>query len=141
MIFQHTLSNVLNFKKTQTRRVVKDSEQAIRGRYNQILSVSHNNRVKWRVGNTYSIQPGRGKSQVARFEITKIRSEKLHRVSTNDAICEGFANRRDFLHTWKEIHGEDSLDMRVWVIEFKVIAVLIDTENIRNQKVAELYAN
>lgn len=143
MIFQHTLPQILCFEKTQTRRIVKSNEIANRTRYNRIDTVLHGGRVKWRVGQTYSIQPGRGKSQVARLEITKIRSEKITRISTQDAIAEGFQGRADFLSTWKTIHGENSLDLRVWVIEFKVIALLIDTNLFERKElqVVNLYAN
>ena len=142
MIFQFTLTQVLSLEKTQTRRIVKPNEVACRVQYNRIDTVRHDNRVKWRVGQTYSIQPGRGKPQVARLEITRIRSETVTRISTADAIAEGFSCRADFLSTWKTIHGEKSLDFRVWVIEFKVIAILMDTNVFerKGSQVAKLYA-
>ena len=120
MIFQHTINQVLECRKTQTRRVIKAKEVAIRGRYNQIIEVVQNGRTKWRVGQTYAVQPGRGKPQVARIRINKINSEHITRISSKDAIAEGFADRREFLATWKTIHIDKAMDLRVWVVTFEV---------------------
>lgn len=121
MIFQYTLDQILNSTKTQTRRIIKPNETPVRGQYNRIICVYSNSKVKWEIGRTYSVQPGRGQSQVARFEITRIRSEKITRITTKDAILEGFSSRSEFLSAWKTIHGPNSLTHRVWVIEFRVI--------------------
>ena len=121
MIFQHTLTNILLQNKTQTRRIIKPDETVIRGRYNKVEAVLKNNRTKWIVGNTYAVQPGRGKSEVARILITKINSEHILRISTTSALNEGFYSRQDFLKTWKEIHGDDAFNLRVWVLTFELI--------------------
>lgn len=125
MIFQHTIDEVMNFRKTQTRRVVGDREYAVRSRYNQIIEIVHNDRVKWRVGQSYAVQPGRGQAQIARIKITKITCERLSRISTKDAIAEGFASRREFLATWEKIHGIGSTNRRVWVIAFEVTGIKV----------------
>lgn len=80
MIFQHTWKRVLDRRKTQTRRVVKDGEAFIwinelgvalphfplstlppmpKEPY-KILSVYAHRRIKWALGHLYSVQPGRG---------------------------------------------------------------------------------
>ena len=125
MIFQHTLEQVLEQSKTQTRRVIHPDEKAVRGQYNQIISVVHNGRLKWEVGRTYAVQPARGASQVARISLTGINSEYVTRISTADAIAEGFENRQAFLNTWRKIHGEYSFDLRVWVLRFELESYLI----------------
>lgn len=124
MIFQHTLPQVLYGNKTQTRRIIDTDEVAIRGRYNQIEAVLHNGRTKWCVGKTYAVQPGRGEGQVARIKLTKINSEQITRISSRDALAEGFSNRQIFLQTWQSIHGENSFNLRVWVLTFELIEVI-----------------
>ena len=65
MIFQHTWQQVLDGTKTQTRRLVKPGEELETywsDRQNcMITQVSTSpGRVKWRVGNTYTVVPKRG---------------------------------------------------------------------------------
>ena len=123
MIFQYTLDQILCAQKTQTRRVIRTGETAVRGRYNRIEAVLHNDRVKWRVGQTYAVQPARGAAQVARIALVQINSEHIMRISTADATAEGFSSRLGFLATWQRIHGLDSMDCRVWVLKFELVDV------------------
>jgi hypothetical protein len=125
MIFQHTLEQVLNQQKSQTRRVIKPGEYAVRTRYNKILAV-HNGRTKWEVGRTYAVQPKRGSSSVARIQITQINSAIITRIRTEDAIAEGFLDRQEFLRTWQNIHGENSFSLRVWVLHFELVGIKAD---------------
>lgn len=124
MIFQHTIKQVLQCRKTQTRRIIKSEEVAIRGKYNQIIEVVQNGRTKWRIGQTYAVQSGRGQAQVARIRINKINSGYITRISSNDAIAEGFVDRQEFLATWKTIHGDSAMNLRVWVITFEVVSYI-----------------
>lgn len=126
MIFQYTWPAVVNETKSITRRVVKSKETAVRGRYNRIEAILCNGRTKWEVGKTYAVQPGRGKQQIARIRLTRIRSENVTRISTSDAIAEGFQSRQDFLKTWLQIHGSGGFDRRVWVLEFELTAIRVD---------------
>lgn len=57
MIFQQ-IDEILSGQKTQTRRVVKPSE----GMYKASLALTAAGNVKWAVGKTYAVQPGRGLS-------------------------------------------------------------------------------
>lgn len=131
MIFQHTWPQVVTAQKTVTRRIISDSEVAIRGNCNRIMEVKHNGRVKWRVGGTYSVQPGRGHSQLARVRLTRITQQLLTRISTDEAIAEGFSSRQEFFQTWKVIHGPEMLNVRVWVLEFELVEVLPALEQLR----------
>ena len=126
MLFQHTLKLILSKRKKQTRRLIKLDEIAIRGRNNRIEAVVVNGRDKWRVGKTYAVQPSRGKGQVARIRLVAINSERLSRISTEDAHAEGFANRQEFFSKWCEIHGDDSLNSRVWILKFEVESISIN---------------
>ena len=120
MIFQHTLEQVLSGQKTQTRRIIKPGDVAVRSGQDEITAVKTNGRTKWAVGKTYSVQPGRGKPAVARIQITRIRRETVSQISEADAIADGFTSRQAFLNTWRHIHGDDSLDLDVWVVHFEL---------------------
>jgi hypothetical protein len=116
MIFQYTWPQV-------TRRVISPTEVAIRTRYNRVSTVKQNGRTKWQVGATYAVQPGRGQSQIARIQLTRITRQRISRITNAQARAEGFADRQAFLKTWQTIHGSDSVDQAVWVIEFELVEV------------------
>lgn len=71
MIFQHAWEQIIYGTKTQDRRLVLPGERLIpryMGKRNPVeayvIQVSQgypNGRIKWQVGKTYSVQPGRGK--------------------------------------------------------------------------------
>ncbi len=128
MIFQYTWQSILDEKKTQTRRVIAANEIAIRAKHNQIMAVISNGRLKWKVGQTYAVQIGRGKPEIARIQITRINSEQVTRISSADAKAEGFNSRQEFINIWKQIHGEDSLHQKIWIVNFELVGVFINRE-------------
>lgn len=88
MLFQHTLSHVLNRQKTQTRRLIKPQEIAVRGACYRIEAVKHNGREKWRIGKCYAVQPARGYAAVGSIRLLSIHSEYVRRISTAAARAE-----------------------------------------------------
>jgi len=95
MIFQHTIDAVLSGEKTQTRRLVKamDSTSGLYDRDGYCTAMTDGSRIgvvyryekdgkfidfrrKWWPGNTYAVQPGRGKKGIARIRITGIRLQQ-----------------------------------------------------------------
>lgn len=91
MIFRHTVDAVLNGTKTQTRRLVKpppDGEVLVGWETSRPPYV-WNGRIKWMVGRTYAVQPGRGKEAVGRIRLTAIRQERLREITAEDAMAEG----------------------------------------------------
>lgn len=120
MIF-HTWQKVLNGSKTQARRVVKPGECIMydddEGRYEWVLTA--NDRVKWQVGRTYTVQPARTAKGIARIKVTGLRREWVENISEEDVKAEGFANKFDFWQTWKAMHGHTA--MNCWVIEFELV--------------------
>src|SRR3972149_2821588 len=59
-IFQYTWRQVLDGSKTETRRIksLADDYWSVN---NDVLCIVRNRRIKWQVGKTYAVQPGRGK--------------------------------------------------------------------------------
>lgn len=122
MIFQHTLTQVLNGSKTQTRRIVQPHDEAVIGMDGVIVAIMSKGRTKWRVGKTYAVQPARTAAQVARIHMRGIRREVVTDINEADAIAEGYKNRDAFLQGWQRIHGENSLHHQVWALDFSLVA-------------------
>jgi len=128
MIFHHTWQQVVSGDKTQTRRIVKPNETHKPGKWNvssirlrvKIVEVhTATGRIKWRVGNTYAVQPAWTKKGIARIKIMLIRRENVLAITDKDARAEGFATRADFVHLWRSMHGYG--DCNVWVLDFKLM--------------------
>ncbi len=147
MLFKPELCQaILEGHKTQTRRLVQDHELAIHYApgyaelpIEKVLSHGVFGRVKWVVGNTYAIQPSRGKKAIGRFRLLSIRRERLHRISREDALAEGVGVKglqvalgTSYIHAvdifealWNSINTKKGTrwqdDPEVWVLEFKLV--------------------
>lgn len=127
---------VMAGEKRETRRIVKDNEflgldkdeQAIQTVYRTKDGRAH---VKWQVGRTYAVCPGRGKHAVGRIKIVRLSQENLQSIWGDDLIAEGLGDIPEFV---REIHFSwlwDSINKTpgtrwddnpdVFVIEFEVI--------------------
>lgn len=110
---------ILTGEKTQTRRIVKPGE-----RFVDYLPggkvVFTEKRTKWAVGQTYAIQPGRGKAAIGRFKLLDIRRERVQDITEQDAIAEGFGSISEFFGVFESINGKAALDKEVWVLTFEV---------------------
>ncbi len=119
MIFKGTIDKVLNGTKTQTRRPVRvnhgcvsfpnstEIEKVVKSRWHPCLI----HRKIWTVGQDYAVQPGRGKSSIARIRIKSIRKEKLMDISLTDCIAEGIET------TPGEAEGAGELRLQLMVTE------------------------
>lgn len=75
--------------KDQTRRLVQPGDVSLTDRQGNVTDVYRHGRLIYRVGNTYAIQPGRGKKSIGRILITAIRRERLQEISHDDIGREG----------------------------------------------------
>jgi len=139
MIFRQW-QQVLDGTKTQTRRLVKSQERA----YHEwpgypklpIEFVTTYRRIKWRVGKTYAIQPGRGKKAVGRFLLLAIRREKLQDIGEADMEAEGITPSdftyapaaslcQEWMNLWDSINTKQGTrwaeNPEVWVLEFELV--------------------
>jgi len=108
MQFAHTWKSVLDKNKTQTSRIVKPGEYAAGTEIGKISAVATHNKqaLKWKVGNTYAVQPGRGQKAVARIRILGIGKEDVRGFSRIDGKAEGFNDEFDFWETWCSMHDK-----------------------------------
>lgn len=134
MIFQHTISKVLDGSKCQTARLVKpgDSwaswlEYGVIGRdagkfielvpnsrpahgVNNISSVYRSSgSLAYRLLKTYAVQPGRGKPAVARIRIESIARQDVRTYTHEDAVREGFENKVAFMVTYMGMHDPTAM--------------------------------
>lgn len=170
MIFKQ-VQQVLDGTKTQTRRPVKEGELGqvdlpgsrdymgvwieppnARERewplsppeylYGRTDLIQEQYKLKWFVGRTYAVQPGRGKKAVGRIRITKIRREVLGDISLDDIFAEGIFRVPEhkgwytykggvdhispltaYFTLWDSIYGKGAWERvlydDVWVLDFE----------------------
>lgn len=120
---------ILTGEKTQTRRTVKPGEYLYDPIPDTKMVLGANKRTKdrctkyltkWVVGQTYAIQPGRGKAAIGRFKLLDIRRERVQDITEQDAIAEGFGSISEFFGVFESINGKAALDKEVWVLTFEV---------------------
>jgi hypothetical protein len=126
MLFKPELvTKILAGEKTQTRRVVKlgDTSLGIMFRYDgRKDQVRSGHRLRWRVNDTYALQPGRGKHAVGRICITAIRyCARASDISEGDARAEGFATEEEFREVYGRLNGVGALNRPCWALTFAVV--------------------
>lgn len=164
MIFKpELLAKILAGTKTQTRRPSDPKESVVwSGDPNgddpsvTILAVysADKKRVKYRVGKSYALQPGRGKpaplvaalrtpdsivrkivtehdgpfyyamADPARIVITAIGHEDVRTISDEDAIAEGFKDRIGFLEVWCSFYDPKALRMHYEIRPLSVFEIV-----------------
>jgi hypothetical protein len=91
VIFSRQLAHlVLAGRKTQTRRLVKDSDAGV---------------CRYRPGHTYAVQSRRGGPSRGRIEILSAEEQLLGDITFEDARAEGFRSREEFFAHWAEERG------------------------------------
>jgi len=141
MIFsERSINAIVNGDKTQTRRLAESRHFELQ-EDGKIVCVMHSGNswrhsVKWKVDNTYAVQPGRSEKGVTwipntmewftkahlvnnvertkaalgleplRLRILSIRREDVREISAVDVAAEGFECLSDWLLTWASLHDK-----------------------------------
>lgn len=147
MIFMHeSVAQAQAGRKTNTRRPRQPAETYDSDEQGNIIRVrTAKGRIKWEVGRTYAVCPGRGVKQVARIRLTGIRCERVCDITDADVLAEGLRwdGRRErwvygtrilededsfptgsaaaYLHLWESIYPKSDCTELVWVLEFEVM--------------------
>ncbi|HOA23446.1 MAG TPA: hypothetical protein PK801_00170 [Aggregatilineales bacterium] len=132
MIFQVTWQQVLNGTKTQTSRIVKAGEELVMADGpdgEPAPAVLHNGRIKWQVGRTYSVQPGRNEKAVGYIRLTGIERKRVQALSDDEALAEGAEPAAGeppleaFRRVWEDVHGKGAWEKNpeVWVLSFELV--------------------
>lgn len=133
MIFKQ-IDDILAGKKTQTRRIRKDTEwhdgkwaTDTITKVEIIQEDDYRGRLKWQIGRCYSIVPKRGAAGIGRkIRITGIRIEPLHHITEQEAQAEGVASVEEYRALWESINGKDKqarwdVNPTVWVLDFELV--------------------
>ena len=131
--------------KTQTRRPVKDSEIGWHPGYPTDAPTSEvrfgtHDRIKWQVGRTYAVCPGRGKPSVGRIKLLAIRREPVNAIMDDDARAEGLVldatgngyrygdmelqggtAGQAYLWLWSTLYHRSDLTELCWVLSFELV--------------------
>ncbi len=142
MLFSYSWQQVLKGEQTRTRRPVQEGDIAVvdeAGPDQAILEVVRTAdmgvpKSLYKVGETYSVSPGRGKRSVGHIVVTAIRRERLQDIAEAEAAQEfpvpaGAENsveraRQKFGETWDKSYpkegGRWQDNPEVWVVEFNL---------------------
>lgn len=115
MLFGQACGQVLAGTKTEIRKPVKSGEVLTKDR----KRVRAGSRTKWKVGNTYAVQPGGGKKAVGRILLHEIEEGLLGRMGPNDVEAEGFTCLEDFVDAWESTHGRYDPNQPIWILRFE----------------------
>lgn len=116
MIFQQDLAElIIAGRKTVTRRPVNDENPR---------SPWWKEQTTYKVGQEFTINPGRGVYRLGTAEITTPPwQEELGDISEYQANLEGCSSRSDFFDLIKRIHGKLDREEQVWVLPFRLTSV------------------
>ena len=133
MLFKpYLVEAMLQGEKTQTRRLRKPTHSTVLEQ-DRIIAVyskitRQSNRLLWRVGKTYAVQPGRGKKAIERFRLLGIRLEPLQAITKADARAEGLdcaCPIKPFARLWNDIHTTTGTrwqdNPEVFVLTFELV--------------------
>ena len=112
---------ILSGRKMVTRRPAEVWDRRI-GYDGDYDGVVRKDRVIYRKHGSYAVQPGRGKTGVARIQIASLELGYLHEMKPSDAVAEGFADLNAFRQAWKAMYGLFDPDLLVYVIRFRLLA-------------------
>jgi hypothetical protein len=112
-------------EKTPTRREAKPGDTSLGIMFRDPEwrhQVRNGGRLRWRVGQSYALQPGRGKHAVGRIAIAAIRyCSRASDISESDARTEGFATAEEFRAVYGRLNGVAALDQACWALTIRLV--------------------
>ena len=125
MIFSAwSIERILAGEKTQTRRLVQPGDVLV-----EQTVYNRRGHVRWRIGRSYVIQPGRGLHGIGHhIRINNIFREHLQDITQAAALAEGIRGSTNpivtFAQIWDSIYRQSGKRWKdnpeVWVLEFEL---------------------
>lgn len=103
---------VMSGEKTVTRRLASDNPRSPWWR----------EECKFKPGNDYAIQPGRGIPAIGRATVVSVRLERLGDIDGREAEAEGFRDLTEFVSAFTAINRFYDPDVQVWRVELRALA-------------------
>lgn len=139
MQFSATWRDVLAGRKTMTRRTVSARHAALIAPdmapcspytlpdQTPVYGVLAGGRLRYAVGRSLAVQPGRGKHAVGRVQITAIRyCARAGDISQEDARAEGFETATEFCAVYGRLNGAAALNAPCWALMFDLVRETAD---------------
>jgi len=98
-------------------KILGDDKTVTRRRLTTGLCGSY---IRYQVGKTYAVQPGRGKHHVGHIRVLEVTTEHLGDITDAGARAEGFTWRGPFMAYWERLHGTWDGTEPVAVIRFEL---------------------
>ena len=140
MQFSATWQDVLAGRKTMTRRIVSERHTALLAPdtapcashtlpdQTPVYAVLASGRLRYAVGRSLAVQPGRSKHAVGRVQITAIRyCARSGDISEDDARAEGFETAAEFCEVYGRLNGAVALEKACWALTFVLIPGGLET--------------
>jgi hypothetical protein len=110
------------FQADLARSIIRGDKRATRRRMvpGKPRSPWYRHGCSYKVGQVFTVNPGRGIARVAEAKITAVYSQRLGQMTEKDAKLEGCKNLKHFRETWKAINKVWNPAEEVWVIEFEL---------------------
>jgi hypothetical protein len=113
MIFREDLAKaIMRGKKTATRRRLSDNPR----------SPWWKEKCAYKVGQVFTINPGRGVTNIGRARVTAVYKQRLFDMTETAAWKEGFDSLVAFRIAWRSING-GFFNEEVWAVEFEPVEV------------------
>lgn len=81
---------------------------------------SFRSRNTYRIGRSYTVQPGRGKHGLFKIKVTDLKFEWLGDITSEDIKAEGYDTKEEFVEVWSKINKNYNPRQAVTVIKFEV---------------------
>jgi hypothetical protein len=110
------------FQEDLARKIIHGDKRATRRRMvpGKPRSPWYRRGCSYKVGQVFTINPGRGKSRVAEAKVTAVYSQPLGQMTEKDAKLEGCISLKHFREVWKGLNRVWNPSEKVWVVEFEL---------------------
>lgn len=96
----------------------KHAHLVVAGRKSQARRPAKDTQPAYKVGKTYPVKTGLGKSPLGHIQIIAANLQSLGDITFQDARAEGFKSRDEFFDHWRDLYGNADPALQVWAYAF-----------------------